>query len=65
MIWIVDRIENDIAVVEIGEKTVDIPLFALPENTKEGDVITLNIDENEAKKRKDNITNLMNTLFKD
>lgn len=65
MNWIVDRIENDIAVCEIDGEMIHIPLFALPHGTHEGDVIALEIDIKETQNRQKNITNLMNKLFKD
>ena len=66
MIWIIDRIEEDIAVCEYATgKTIDIPLSALPENVKEGSVISLSEDKKQEKKRKENIDMLMNSLFKD
>lgn len=66
MIWIIDRIENNTAVCEIeANKFIDIPLSALPDGVKEGDAISLCVNKNETQKRKDNINNLMNNLFKD
>lgn len=54
--WTVDRIEGDIAVIEIAiGKTVNLPLAALPEGTKEGTVLRLSIDrEAEATRQKKN-----------
>ncbi len=46
---IVDRIEADFAVCEI----------------EEGDVIKISVEAEETEKRKSNINNLMNNLFKD
>ncbi|MCM1115177.1 MAG: DUF3006 domain-containing protein [Clostridium sp.] len=66
MTWIVDRIENGIAVCEIADgKTIDVPVTALPADIKEGDVITLSYNAEEAAKRKERINNLMNRLFED
>lgn len=65
MIWIIDRIENDIAVCEVNEKMIDVPLFALPVGIKEGDILTVSKDSEQTEKRQENINNLMNTLFKD
>lgn len=66
MTWIIDRIEEDIAVCEIDNgKTIDIPLSALPSGVKEGDAIALTIDDSEIKDRKENINKLMNDLFVD
>jgi len=66
MNWIIDRIENNIAVCEIdmGE-TIDIPLSALPQGIKEGDVLSLSLNKEETNNRKEKINNLMNNLFKD
>lgn len=66
MNWIIDRIENNVAVCEFAAgKTVDIPLDALPSNATEGDVITLSVNPSQTSKRKEKINNLMNGLFKD
>lgn len=65
MSWIVDRIEGDIAVCEANGVMLDIPLSSLPQGVKENDVIILSVDENDTATRKDNINNLMNSLFKD
>lgn len=65
MNWIIDRIENNIAVCEAGDCFIDVPLSALPKGASEGDVITLSIDKGQTADRKDKINNLMNSLFKD
>lgn len=65
MTWIIDRIENDVAVCEVGNFTVDIPLSALPDGVCEGDVISVAIDKAQTENRKENINKLMNSLFKD
>ena len=63
---IVDRIEANFAVCEIEEGNfADIPLKALPNDVKEGDVIKISVETEETEKRKKNINNLMNSLFKD
>ena len=65
-VLIVDRIEADFAVCEIEEGSfTDIPLKALPNGVKEGDVIKISVEAEETEKRKSNINNLMNNLFKD
>ena len=38
---VVDRIEDGIAVLEIGGRRVDVPLEELPSGVKEGDRLTL------------------------
>lgn len=62
---IIDRFENDYAVVEIElGKFVDMPKILLP-SAKEGDVINIEIDKKETDKRKKNIKKLMDNVFKD
>ena len=51
---VVDRIEDDVAVLEIGGRTVDVPLNDLPPGVKEGDRLTFQIapaDTTEAEAR--------------
>ena len=62
---IFDRFEGEYAVVEIEvAKYVNIPKILLP-NSKEGDVIKIEIDKKETEERKKNIQKLMNTVFED
>lgn len=62
---IIDRFEGEYAVVEIEvAKYVNIPKILLP-NSKEGDVIKIEIDKKETEERKKNIQKLMNTVFED
>lgn len=66
MKWIIDRIENNIAVCELENgELLDVKISALPKGIKEGDVIKLSVDETEANERKERIDKLMNSLFKD
>lgn len=63
---IIDRFEGDYAVCETENlEFVNIPKAALPSDAKEGDVISVSIDESETDKRKERIEGLMNSLFKD
>jgi len=60
---IIDRFEEEYAVVEIDVgKFVNMPKVLVP-NAKEGDVIKIEIDNEATKKREDNIKNLMDDLF--
>ncbi len=60
---IIDRFENDQAIVEIEKgEFVSIPKI-LVQGAKEGDVISIEIDIPETEKRKKNIKNLMDDLF--
>lgn len=65
MKWIIDRIENNIAVCELENgEMIDIKISALPDGTGEGDVINISVDKAEAENRKEKIDKLMNNLFK-
>ena len=66
MKWIIDRIENNIAVCELENgEMLDVKISALPKGIKEGDVIKLSVDEIETNERKERIDKLMDSLFKD
>ena len=61
---IIDRFEGDFAVVEAEDgKTYNVPK-GLFHCCSEGDVLNLEFDEEETKKRRENVKNLMNKLFK-
>lgn len=66
---IIERISEDFAIIEDGEKSFTINKEALPASAKEGDIIikTNNkyiIDEEETKKRKAMINSLYQKLKK-
>lgn len=62
---IIDRIEGDYAIVEIGVgKIVSVPRI-LFQNAKEGDVFKIEIDTGETEIRKEKVQKLMNDLFED
>lgn len=71
MIGIVDRFENDIAVVELDDGSfIDINKSQLPIGVCSGDVIEINdtdisINHEETTKRKDEIEALMDELFEE
>ncbi len=61
--WVIDRIEGNLAVVEIAEgKTVNIPLSSLPEGVKEGSVLHIEIDREEEARRRKKIRSLFDRL---
>jgi hypothetical protein len=63
---IIDRFEGDYAVVELESlKTVQMPICLLPNGAVEGDVIIIEIDKDETKKRLANIKKLEQTLWED
>ncbi|NLJ58236.1 MAG: DUF3006 domain-containing protein [Tissierellia bacterium] len=60
---IIDRFEGDYAIVETEDRImVNLPKSLVP-GAKEGDVVSIIIDEEETKKRKDNINKLMDDLW--
>ena len=62
---IVDRIEEDYAVVEIDKgKLINMPKILIPD-AKEGDVVRIIVDKDLTKKRKEHVKDLMNDLFID
>jgi hypothetical protein len=61
---IIDRFEGDFAVVELIDKTTAaIPNTVLPGESKEGDVIKIEIDREETKERKAAIDKLMEEVW--
>lgn len=60
---IIDRFEGEYAIVETEEKImVNLPKILIP-GSKEGDVISIIIDEEETKKRREHIEKIMNDLW--
>lgn len=65
MKWTVDRLEGNYAVIELENKeTADIPLKALPDGVKEGDILCVAVDKDKTAERKTEIDSLANRLFK-
>lgn len=64
--WVIDSIEQGIAALEVEEgKTVCVPVSALPEGCKEGDVLTVNVDKKQTTKRKEESGALIESVFID
>lgn len=62
---IIDRLEENFAVVETETGVmVDLPRILVPE-AKEGDVVNITVDASATDKRKQAIDELMNDLFAD
>ena len=62
---IIDRLEENFAVVETETGVmVDLPRILVPE-AKEGDVVNITVDASTTDKRKQAIDELMNDLFAD
>ena len=62
---IIDRFENDMALVEYQGRTFSIPKKWLPATVKEGDVVimTAAVDEQETARRRKDIEKKMEDLF--
>ena len=63
--WVIERIENGIAVIEYNNSTFDVPVSALPDGIKEGMVLSVCIDKDEENKRRQQARNLMDSMFSD
>lgn len=63
--FVIDRFEGDMAVIEYNGRTFDLPKNLLPKEAKEGDVLKILIDvyKEKTKKHRKRIKNLMNELF--
>lgn len=62
---IIDRFEENIAIIETDESTIDIPRKYLPKNASEGDIIKLVVDKNTTDTRKKRINKLAESLFEE
>jgi hypothetical protein len=61
---IIDRFEGNFAVVELEDKSFcNMPNLLLPNNAKEGDVISISIDADDTSKRKKEASELFNDLI--
>lgn len=61
---IIDRLENEWCVCEYeAGKTLDLPRGLLPPDAKEGNVLTIAIDQKETNNRKDYAEQLRKKLF--
>ena len=66
MKFIIDRFEEDIAIVESEDKEIiDIPRKILPMEAEEGDIISIIILEDEGKERKKRIEDKFRMLLED
>lgn len=60
---ILDRFENNMAVIEIKEGTIEVPRQYLPDDAKEGDILQIIVNKSETEKRKQHIKKLSDELF--
>ena len=64
MKFTIDRFEEDYAIVELEDGQMEeIPRGLLPQDAKEGDIISLVKEEDEGEERKKRIENKFNNLF--
>lgn len=62
---IVNRIEGNYLILELENgNVIDVPKELIPE-AKEGDIITIVIDQEKTKRKKEEIENLVNSVFED
>ena len=64
MKWIVDRIEENIAVLECGDEVFNLNKSFLPTDVKEGDVISLKVDKEQKDALIKTAEDKMKKLFK-
>ncbi len=65
--YIIDRLEDEWAVIEDDGQTFNLPRKLLPDNAGEGDVIrlTIEIDQEATRSRRQTINKLVDELFED
>lgn len=65
MKFIIDRIEQDTAIVELESgESLSLPYALLrPLQAKEGDVLRLSIDQEEIAKRRERVSSLLKDIF--
>lgn len=65
--FIIDRFEGQWAVIEYGDDVFNLPKKALPEGSKEGDVldIEIKVDEDATRARKERIQRMADQLFEE
>ncbi len=60
---VIDRFENGFAILELENgKMVNVPAELIPQGAREGDVILIEIDREETKKRQKRINDLFEKL---
>lgn len=63
---IIDRFEGELAVVELPNgNIINCPKAMLPDDVKEGDIISIVVDGKATEEKKKSLTDRMNRLFKD
>jgi len=60
---IIDRFEDDIAIIESSEGKCELPKSELPPESEEGDVLKITVDKSKTSSRKEAIKELSKKLF--
>ena len=65
LVFIIDRFEGDMAVIDYPNGTFDLPRSLLPPEAQEGDVLrfTIAVDEEETVEQETKIEHLMDDVF--
>ena len=63
MKWIIDRFEENFAVIECNDQYFNIPKSTLPTDVCEGDVIEITVNVEETENRKTKISNRLKNIF--
>lgn len=63
MKWIIERFEEDFAVIECGKLCFNVPKTALPPDASEGDVFNIAINTEETKNRENEMKSRLKKLF--
>ena len=61
--FIVDRIEDNMVIIEYGETYITVPLNTFKEEVSEGDILYFAVDRVETDNRKKDLGNRLNRLF--
>ena len=62
---VIDRFEGEYALVEDENKNIiNMPKCLLPENSKEGSVIKIELDEDETKRKNNDVKKIFDSIFK-
>ena len=63
---IIDRFEGDFAVIELPDgRMIDCPKALLPDNAKEGNILSITVEETATHDKLKKVTERMQKLFKD
>lgn len=60
---IIDRLEGELAVLEIEGNTYTLPIAALPPQAKEGDVLCISVDDLETEHRANALKARVHRIF--